>query len=129
MLFLNATREMSTAGDQISCMPRAMDTLKRFLPMRHRHGSPSNKYNADFLSQLDALDLFTDNDTLFDRLIEHARLRDMGSFLGLEMKADNSIVAKWPMRLGGNPTQQEFEMVFWSGHTGCERYVEWHRAV
>ncbi|KAE8361677.1 hypothetical protein BDV27DRAFT_26211 [Aspergillus caelatus] len=129
MLFLNATREMSTAGDQLSCMPRAMDTLQRFLPMRPRHGVPTNKYNADFLNQMDALDLFTDNDTLFNRLIERARFRDMGSFLGLEMKVDNSIVAKWPMRLGENPTQHEFEMVFWSGHTGCERYVEWHRVV
>ncbi|RMZ42089.1 hypothetical protein AFCA_006832 [Aspergillus flavus] len=129
MLFLNATREMSTPKDQVACMFRAMETLQRFLPMRPRQGDPTNKYNAEFLNQMNAMDLFTDNDTLFERLVENARFRDMGRPLGLEMKTENSIVAKWPMRLGGNPTQHEFEMAFWSGHTGCERYVEWHRVV
>ncbi|KNG89153.1 hypothetical protein ANOM_002986 [Aspergillus nomiae NRRL 13137] len=127
MLFLNATREMSTPADQLASMPRAMETLQRFLPMRPRHGDPKNKYNAEFLNQMSAADLFTDNDTLFNRLVERARFRDMGRLLGLGMKIHNSIVAKWPLRLGDNPTQHEFEMAFWSGHTGCERYVEWHR--
>ncbi|BAE60335.1 unnamed protein product [Aspergillus oryzae RIB40] len=122
MLFLNATREMSTPKDQVACMFRAMETLQRFLPMRPRQGDPTNKYNAEFLNQMNAMDLFTDNDTLFERLVENARFRDMGRPLGLEMKTENSIVAKWPMRLGGNPTQHEFEMAFWSGHTGCESF-------
>ncbi|GAB1193899.1 hypothetical protein APSETT444_003135 [Aspergillus pseudonomiae] len=127
MLFLNATREMSTPADQLASMPRAIETLQRFLPMRPRQGDPNNKYNAEFLNQMSAADLFTDNDTLFNRLVERARFKDMGRLLGLGMKTNNSIVAKWPMRLGDNPTQHEFEMAFWSGHTGCERYVEWHR--
>lgn len=53
------------------------------------------------------------------------------SFCNATMKSRNTIIEKWPWRLKLFPqdpgAQEEFEDLFGSGHTGCERYVEWQR--
>lgn len=46
---------------------------------------------------------------------------------GVKMKPEHRIVKKWPMRLAKRPTKREFEMLYWSGNEGSERYIEWHK--
>jgi hypothetical protein len=51
--------------------------------------------------------------------------------LGLELKADNTVIEKWPtalkMELPQPGAQEEFDVLLASGHGGNERYVEWKR--
>jgi hypothetical protein len=44
---------------------------------------------------------------------------------GLNMKAENTIVGPWPLRIKENATQQEFDLLLASGHSGFEHYVVW----
>lgn len=48
---------------------------------------------------------------------------------GVQVKADHTIVAPWPMRFTATePTpaaRRDFERLLASAHTGQERYVEW----
>lgn len=47
----------------------------------------------------------------------------------LEVKKENTIIEKWPMKLKLKPGQkgakEEFDLLLSSSHTGQERYVEW----
>jgi len=57
----------------------------------------------------------------------------LGRAAGARVKAENTIVEKWPMRVkrkAGQPgAEEEFRMVLASCHTGVERYVEWVRTA
>jgi hypothetical protein len=50
---------------------------------------------------------------------------------GVAKRDEHKIIGKWPLRLklhvGGHVAQEEFDLLMESGHTGCERYVEWMR--
>lgn len=50
---------------------------------------------------------------------------------GMVMRDRHKIIDKWPLRLKfdfrENGAQEEFDSLMESGHTGCERYVEWTR--
>lgn len=56
-----------------------------------------------------------------------------GRIFGIEMKAQHSIIEKWPfamkLRYGEPGAQEEFETLFESGQTGAERFVEWKRVT
>ncbi|OJJ86188.1 DUF4470 domain-containing protein [Aspergillus glaucus CBS 516.65] len=111
-LFLNVTHEVTTLADMVA----GMETSIR------------DKTNAESMKLMQAQSLFVDNDALFGRFLQETRLEEFTkSFFGVAMKENNTIVSKWPMRLGKNPAQKEFDMVFQSGHQGSERYVEWRR--
>jgi hypothetical protein len=47
----------------------------------------------------------------------------------LEMKADNTIIDAWPMKVSGSTptskTRHDFAVLLSSDHTGQERYAEW----
>lgn len=71
--------------------------------------------------------MFRDNDVLFERYMQATCFEGVGGYTGLKMKTNQTIFAKWPLRLSENPTQREFGLLYWSGHTGSECYVEWCR--
>ena len=52
-------------------------------------------------------------------------------FCGMGVKAQHTIVDKWPLRLKLKPdktgAQEEFERLRSSDHSGTERYVEWKK--
>ncbi|WEW56694.1 hypothetical protein PRK78_002142 [Emydomyces testavorans] len=126
-LFLNATHEMCTLADQKASFTRSIGTLQKFLPINPQTILKGNTLSAESLAFMNAYSMFIDGDTIFNRFVNVAGLKKLGDSLGLGMKSTQTIVAKWPMRLNENPTQREFEMLYWSGHVGSERYVEWHR--
>lgn len=86
-----------------------------------------NPFSAELVVRGQHYDIMMDNDVILDRYIERTCSEKVAESLGLKMKCENTIVAKWPCRLKKNPTRREFEMVYWSGHNGSERYVEWYR--
>jgi hypothetical protein len=53
------------------------------------------------------------------------------SRFGLKVKADNTVVEKWPtalkLKLPQPAAKEEFDVLLASGHGGNERYVEWKR--
>lgn len=54
---------------------------------------------------------------------------EMQQAIGLVVKEPHTIVEKWPMKLAFSSSrpcsQEEFELLQSSGHSGSERYVEW----
>jgi hypothetical protein len=126
-LFLNATHEMSNQAYQVASAERSVKMTMQFLPLKPEMIRGRDRSNPEILNFVNAQDLFMDTEPLFNRFIESARLQEIGDFLGLAMKSQHTIVAQWPMRLKKKPTQHEFEMLYWSGHLGSERYVEWYR--
>lgn len=105
-----------------------MRKVIRLLPINRQAMLSRDKTNAESMKLMQVQSLFVDNDALFDRFLQETWLEEFTkSFFGVAMKENNTIVSKWPMRLGKNPTQKEFDMVFQSGHQGSERYVEWRR--
>jgi hypothetical protein len=56
---------------------------------------------------------------------------EMSRSIDLMVKAENTIIEKWPMRLKLSlpqpGAQEEFDILQASDHSGSERYVEWKR--
>lgn len=69
-----------------------------------------------------------DFDKLFQRYVDKWKMEDLGKMLGMEMKGENTVVDKWPLRLKENATQEHFDLLRASAHQGLERYVEWRVA-
>lgn len=86
-----------------------------------------NKNSAEFLNFINAHGLVSDNNPAFRRYMHRFQFEALGKAFGIEMKSKHTIVEKWPMRLPKRPTKREFELLYWSGHQGSERYVEWSR--
>lgn len=65
------------------------------------------------------------------RYMKELRFEDMAQELGLEMKANHTIIDKWPLRLTIGPREnggkEAFNALLASHHSGTERYVEWKR--
>jgi hypothetical protein len=65
------------------------------------------------------------------RYMRQEKLKEMQSRYGLKVKADNTVIEKWPTALKLKWPQpgakEEFDVLLASGHGGNERYVEWRR--
>jgi hypothetical protein len=73
--------------------------------------------------------MFWDFNRVWERFRKVFISQEAGNVCGMKMKSKNSIVEMWPLRLKKNATQEEFTRLHASGHSGCERYVEWTRVV
>ncbi|MCJ1307220.1 hypothetical protein MMC25_000866 [Agyrium rufum] len=127
LLFLNAIHEVSTAEDHLGSMKPEIERIRKYLELdpavfRNRDGM---KYSADFHRFNDGRLMFRDFDKLFSRFHQECQLDKIGEAVGLEMKWKNTIIEPWPMRIKKNATQDEFNFLLGSSHTGSERYVEW----
>ena len=95
------------------------------IPMTRDMPQAGSGHCPDLVRYMSAEILFWNFDDLFDRFKRERYLDEISKAAGLTMKAENTIVRPWPMRLRQNATQREFNVRFASGHTGTERYVEW----
>jgi len=126
-LFLNAThgiRVKKPEEKQLSSMNAEMKQLSRYIKPSHEMFLKAPIMTAETIRVQEALGLFRDYDSLFQRFMED-RFKEVALISGLEMKDENTIQEKWPMRLREGTTQEEFDFLIASGHTGSERYVEW----
>jgi hypothetical protein len=73
--------------------------------------------------------MFHDYEKPFSQFMVQCRFREISAASGLKMKEKNSIVEPWPLRLADEASKEEFDVLYASGHVGCERYVEWERAT
>jgi hypothetical protein len=122
---LNATHEVSFLAGQRPSLERSERKIQQYLPINPEAILRGNPYSAELLNFLNADDLFIDRGPLFDKYLTLTRVEEAANSLGLRMKSQHTVIEKWPMRLNEHPTQHEFEMLYWSGHVGSERYVEW----
>ncbi|KAE8385201.1 hypothetical protein ETB97_004256 [Aspergillus alliaceus] len=81
MLFLNATRDVCTAEDQLASIPRAVQMIEMFMPLDAERARGQDKSNADTVNCISAMNIFMDNDALFSRLVERSRLKETGHTL------------------------------------------------
>jgi hypothetical protein len=72
-----------------------------------------------------ACDMFCDYDELYQRFMNECPIQESVNAFGLEMTSRNTIVDPWPWWLKINATQEEFDLLLASGHTGSEGYIEW----
>lgn len=119
---------MTTPIDLKTCVVKSIRQVVQLMSIKPEAICNGDKANAEVVKAIHAQGLFADNDTLFNRFLEATQAEHIAKlFCGMAMKEKNTIVAKWPMRLGKKPTQKEFDLVCRSGHLGSERYVEWYR--
>lgn len=129
-LFLNAIDEVSTSADRLANIIPETNRLQRYLPLNMQPVSQKHNhlYGAEFLAFSDARIMMGDFDKLFQRYVDKWKMEDLGKMLGMEMKGENTVVDKWPLRLKENATQEHFDLLRASAHQGLERYVEWRVA-
>ena len=111
--------------DRLSSIVYETSQVNKYLPASPAMAQRSNMYNAEFLRHNDARSMFRDFDKIFERFHLKCRFEEIGKAAGLKLKANNTLVEPWPMRLKKNATQDEFNTLLASGHEGLERYVEW----
>ncbi|KAL8762580.1 MAG: hypothetical protein Q9184_001434 [Pyrenodesmia sp. 2 TL-2023] len=126
-LYLNAVHEASTSTDQIVSMAEELTRVRQYMPITPCMLSPDREFSAELLRMLSAREFFRDLDALFERYCRMLGIEGMTQAAGMVMKGKNTVVEKWPMRLGPRATQEEFDKLLASMHDGSERYVEWQR--
>ena len=128
--FINAVPEMrmfSEHEESEDSMTLLIRRASRYIPMP----SPSSVRSSVSLHVIrltSCVNMFRDNDALFDRYMKEHHMVDDAAMFKLKVKAKHSIIDQWPLRLGKWAAQREFDMLSASGHDGSERYVEWLRA-
>ncbi|TVY19932.1 hypothetical protein LARI1_G002648 [Lachnellula arida] len=130
-LFLNATHEMRMnlpEEEQLALIQSQIKLVAQYIKptpetLRVRPG-----ISAGMIKIQEAVGHFYDYDSLFELFMNRCGFKVAASFSSLEMKGENTVQEKWPMRLRKGATQEEFELLLASGHTGSERYVEWRSA-
>ncbi|KAL9004858.1 MAG: hypothetical protein Q9188_002346 [Gyalolechia gomerana] len=127
-LYLNAVQDASTPFDKVSMSTENKRTQK-YLPIDPQLVFIQKTSDADYLRFDAARFMFRDVDVLFDRYMLAVGFEGVAKSAGLVMKDRNTIVRKWPMRLGPKATQDEFDHLLASAHNGSERYVEWKTLV
>ena len=128
-LYLNATHDVSTAADELAPLMANSSRMRRYISINQAAVASADKYNADLLNFSDAKSMFKDFDGLFKRYVHKERFEDICKVTGLLLKAKNTVIEPWPLRLPAEATQKEFDDLHQSAHDGGEHYVEWKRAV
>ncbi|KAM0724071.1 hypothetical protein Q7P37_000251 [Cladosporium fusiforme] len=127
-LFINAVEEMHLQEQHGATFASELKRVTQYLPLRT---IPRSEGDPSTVMMMAALPMVREGDRFFDRYMEILDFREAGRMTGMRMKASNSTVAKWPMKLrlgpGDPDSGKEFKSMLASEHTGTERYCEWIR--
>ena len=126
-LSLNAVQEANMGEPAMENIRDRLLQVARYVPRPNRSQLGGYKYSKPNINGMSALTLFMDFDGLFEKYKKATNLLDLGKKSGLKLKPTNTIVEAWPYRLRPNASQEDFDVLFASGQTGCERYMEWAR--
>ncbi|KIW63760.1 hypothetical protein PV04_08738 [Phialophora macrospora] len=130
-LFLNAIFENGQYDTSVVASLKANgERMAKYLTITRDMFSRDREIsNPDLLRFMEASSMFHDYEKPFSHFMEQCRFREISASAGLRMKEENSIVEPWPMRLADGASKEEFDVLYASGQVGCERYVEWERAI
>ena len=129
-LFLNAVAECEDPSETGQTIINSSSAMHKFLPPHPGILSPQS---PAFIKHMTALELFKDFELSFRRYMKEVDFKRCGNAAGVEMRENPTIVEPWPLRLDpiarDKKARAKFESLMASGHTGCERYVEWIRSA
>jgi hypothetical protein len=110
-------------------MPVEAQQVMKYMPTSRDSLTNRTPGNADTVKFVNALAFFRDYDMLFERFMKECSLEQLSEATGLRIKKNNTLVEKWPLRLVPGSSQEDFDDILASNHTGSERYVEWESMV
>ncbi|KAL5342064.1 hypothetical protein BJX70DRAFT_386470 [Aspergillus crustosus] len=134
-LFMNAVQQTMPVGDherrsRVDSIGAEATHLRRYLPQQK---IPNSINDPELFKFMNAHDLVTNYDGIFDRYAMINNLRMCGGMYGAVMKDTHTIIDQWPYRLKLRPgqlgAQEEFDRRLADGTSGKERYVEWKRGT
>ncbi|KAL4781287.1 hypothetical protein BJX76DRAFT_363731 [Aspergillus varians] len=130
-LFMNAVEETLTDQDRRQGLSLNDPVVKNVLKYIPPNGRPPSTYSPWIIKFETARALVTNYDHIFDRFLKNREFREAGDAFDAVMKAQHTIIEKWPYRLKLRPgqpgAQEEFDRCMTVGVSGNERYVEWKR--
>jgi hypothetical protein len=120
---MRAVAEEMTLKEKIADTKPIMDKYPGYLaplPPAHRH-----PWNATFLRFFATTDFYLNFEKYFERFLEKRKVEQAARAVGLRMAETNTLVEKWPMRLGANATKEEFTYLLATGQYSSFRFCEW----
>jgi len=150
-LFLNAVVEMQSLQPRTGAETKQdLARLSKFLKLHAAMGSPNS---PEMVHIMGAMSLVQDGEKYFKKCVSrrwghyslarlmlaltlapprYMELEEFAKMMllsGVSMKAQNTVVAPWPLKLqkkAPSPeAKREFDLLDMSEHNGFERYVEW----
>lgn len=124
-LFLNAVDEMYDDNEKRKAMMSEMRQVWSYMTP-----SPlTSPYDPNVIVGDIATQQVRDVDKHFERYMKLQDFAKIVELSGMEFKRQHTIIDPWPLRLKKKPHQkggkEEFLTLLGSGHSGCERYMEW----
>ncbi|KAK8103314.1 hypothetical protein PG984_016460 [Apiospora sp. TS-2023a] len=133
-LFVNAVNEMVSLDHGLDAnVIFTGDAAVAASQARHYLGTrtPRHLFDADITQHLSVMTMFRDCDSLFDKYKDREGFVPILYGKGMEIKAKNTIVDKWPLRMKKRPEEEgakeEFQGLLNRINRGGEVYVEWRR--
>ena len=126
-LFLNAVQEADMNEPAKENIANRTLQAARYISRPGLRRLGDYMYTKENVNGMSALAHFMDFDGLFEKYMRDVKLLDIGKKHGLNPKLTNTIIDAWPYRLRRHASQKEFDVLFASDQTGCERYMEWVR--
>ncbi|KAI0378799.1 hypothetical protein F5Y04DRAFT_272324 [Hypomontagnella monticulosa] len=124
-LFLNAVDEMFDDDEKRKAIEHEVKEVFKYMAPT----PPTGPYDASIMVNDIATQQVRDVDKYFERYMKIQNFASIAEFSGMEMKRQHTIIDPWPLRLKKKPHQkgakEAFNILLSSGHSGCERYVEW----
>ncbi|XXG94485.1 hypothetical protein Hte_000742 [Hypoxylon texense] len=124
-LFLNAVDEMYDDSEKRKAVESEIKQVWSYMPPR----PPTGPYDADIIIGDVATQQVRDVDKHFNSYMKMQNFAMLTELSGMEFKRQHTIIDPWPLRLKKKPHQkgakEEFLTLLSSGHSGCERYMEW----
>lgn len=129
-LFMNATHEINAQRSDHEA--RALMTLQTRRIAKYMTFGPMDLHSPcgpPVIKMMMAQELVKNVDQDFEQYMKWTNFKEVEQSGRLEVKKENTIIEKWPMKLKLKPGQkgakEEFDLLLSSSHTGQERYVEW----
>ena len=131
-LFMNANHDAEKALGKDYFKKSLASRLRKAMDFAPPKSLLYSRTSAAFLRASRAKGIFSDFDHLFAHYMRMENFEKASRDTGMRMKAGNTIIDEWPLRLRkeyGEPGAQEaFDRLMASASLGYERYVEWARS-
>lgn len=135
MLFLNAVSETYylDANGEEKRAKESMELMQKFIPMTPMTmmalmgGEQAMVSNPEWIRVSSCYTMFGDFDKAFKTSLKDVRMDRVAKAFGMVAKKKHTIVDPWPLRITEKNTQEDFDLLCGSNHTGAERYMEIER--
>ncbi|KAI1209960.1 uncharacterized protein F4807DRAFT_425047 [Annulohypoxylon truncatum] len=128
-LFLNAVEEIFDDKEKRKVIEYEIQEVWKYMTPK----PPTGPYDADIIINDVATEQVRDVDKYFNRYMKLHHFDELCEVSGMEFKEQPTIIEAWPLKvkkgLHQRGAKEEFTTLLSSGHSGCERYMEWRYKV